>query len=217
MQGSDVAGEIVEVGEGVEGFQKGQRVIGHAFALLTGDNAEAAFQLYTLVPANVIATIPENMEFEEAVVLPLSVSCAAAALYEKNSLALTLLLPRSDSDNEKNDKSILIWGGSSSVGSSAIQLARASGLGVIATASPKNFEYVKSLGASTVLDHAHPEVVRYLVRALQDTQCVGAFDTVGQAIPQCVEVIKQLGGGHVVATADPPEELPVGVTAGHGS
>ena len=200
------------MGENVQHLQKGQRVIGHAFALLTGDHAEAAVQLYTLVPANMVAPIPNDMSFETAVVLPLSVSCAAAALYENNSLAL----PLPASNSEGNTKSILIWGGSSSVGSSAIQLARASGLQVIATSSPKNFDYVKGLGASVVLDHSDPEIVPKLVDALKESECVGAFDTVGKSIPQCVEIIKQLGGGHVVATSDPPEVLPSGVTANHG-
>lgn len=212
ISGSDVAGEIVELGAGVEHLKKGQRVIGHTFALLTGKNSEAAFQQYTLVPGNMIAPIPDDMAYATAAVLPLSVSCASAALYEKNSLGLPL--PNSGSKADGN--SILIWGGSSSVGSSAIQLARASGIEVIATASAKNFDYVKDLGASTVLDYAHPEIISELVEALRDSHCVGAFDTVGMAIPQCVEVIKQLGGGHVVATSDPPAKLPAGVTANHG-
>ena len=190
----------------------GQRVIAHAFALLTGDLAEAAFQLFTLVPANMVAPVPDDMSFATAAVLPLSVYCDAAELYQNHSLAIPLPSARA----EASGKSILIWGGSSSVGSSAIQLAHASGLEVIATSSPKNFGYVKGLGAAAVFDYTSSDTVSQLVNALKGSQCVGAFDTVGQAIPQCVELIKQLGGGHIVATSDPPEELPAGVTANHG-
>ena len=152
------------------------------------------------------------MSFATAVVLPLSVSCASAALFEKNALHL----PFPNLSTVDTGKSVLIWGGSSSVGSSAIQLARASGLKVIATASAKNFDYVKGLGAAYVLDYMHSNVVSQLVATLQGSDCVGAFDTVGSSIEQCAMVLEQLGGGHVVATADPPETLPAGVTANHG-
>ena len=152
------------------------------------------------------------MSFDDAVVLPLSVSCAAAALYEKNSLSLPL--PRVDAP--ENGKSILIWGGSSSVASSAIQLARASGLRVVATASPTNFEYVTKLGAEAVFDYKKQNIVSELVKALKDMNCVGAFDTVGKSVAECIDVVRQLGGGHVVATSNPPKELPSGVTANHG-
>ena len=196
-------------------------MVGHACAILTGNNAEAAFQKYTLLPANLIASIPEIMSFDTAAVLPLSVSCAAAALYEKD--ALSLPLPQADKMNanangqgDSAEKTILIWGGSSSVGSSAIQLARSSGLRVIATASEKHFDRAKDLGAAAVYDYRSPHVVADLVKVLQGSTCLGAFDTTGANVQDCAEILSQLGGGHVVATADPPKTLPEGVTANHG-
>jgi NADPH:quinone reductase-like Zn-dependent oxidoreductase len=45
--GCDLAGEVVEVGEGVTNIQKGQRVLGHAVSLLTGKPQDTAFQLYS--------------------------------------------------------------------------------------------------------------------------------------------------------------------------
>ena len=66
-----------------------------------------------------------------------------------------------------NGKTLLVWGGSSSVGSNAIQLAVASGYEVITTASMKNLEYVKSLGAGVAIDYNAPNVVSQLVKAVQ--------------------------------------------------
>lgn len=54
---------------------------------------------------------------------------------------------------KKNGRSILVWGGSSSVGAYAIQLASLGGFKVVATASPANFDYVRSLGADVVVDY----------------------------------------------------------------
>lgn len=105
------------------------------------------------MPANAVAELPEKIAAATGVVLPLGVSTAAAGLYQKDFLALPL--PREDF--EDLERTVLIWGGSSSVGSCAIQLAIASGADVITTASESNFEYVKALGARLVFDY-HKDV-----------------------------------------------------------
>ncbi|KAL2012852.1 hypothetical protein VTN00DRAFT_377 [Thermoascus crustaceus] len=68
---------------------------------------------------------------------------------------------------EPTGKTLLVWGGSSSVGSNAIQLAVAVGYEVISTASPKNFLYAKKLGASQVLDYHSEMIVDELVEAFK--------------------------------------------------
>lgn len=207
--GCDVAGEVVEVGDGVTNIKKGQRVLGHAISLLTAKNQDAGFQLYSSIPAMLVAPIPDNMSFEDASVIPLSLSTAAAGLYEKFLLAL----PHPSTSPEPSGSSILIWGGSSSVGSSAIQLAVASGLRVVSTASKRNFEYVKSLGAETVVDHSSPTVVDDLVTALKGSIFVGAYDSIGlpESVRPVAEVVSKLGGGMIADVLDPPSDLPAGV------
>jgi len=209
--GCDTAGEVVEVGEGVKNIKKGDRVLGHAIALLTGKNQDAGFQHYSSVPAALVAPIPDSVSFEDASVLPLSVSTAAAGLYEKFLLAL----PHPTTNPKPTGSTILIWGGSSSVGSSAIQLAVASGLKVVSTASKKNFEYVKKLGAETVLDHTSSSIVDDLVKELKESKFVGTYDSIGlpESIKPIAEVVAQLGGGKIAAVLDPPEGLPSGVEA----
>lgn len=95
-------------------------------------------------------------------VLPLGISTAAAGLFQKDFLNL----PFPKEDAEKLDRTVVIWGGSSSVGSCAIQLAVAAGAEVVTTASPTNFEYVRKLGAGSVFDY-HDEVP-FLLLAIND-------------------------------------------------
>ena len=212
--GCDVAGEVVDVGEGVSNLHKGQRVLGHTLSLLTGKNQDGGFQLYSSVSAVLTCPIPDALSFADASVVPLGLSTAAAGLYEKSNLAL-----RYPSAHPKpSGESVLIWGGSSSVGSSTIQLAVASGYRVVATASKRNFDYVKSLGAEIVVDHSGSTVVDDLVAALKGGKFVGAYDTIGlpESIKPTAAVVSQLGGGLLATTLDPPNDLPKGVEGKQG-
>lgn len=64
------------------------------------------------------------------------------------------------------------------MGSSTIQLAVASGLEVVSTSSFKNIEYVKSLGATHVFDHADSETVGEIIEVLKGREFVGAYDAI---------------------------------------
>lgn len=144
--GSDVAGEVVGVGAGVRHLQKGDRVIGHASGIPRGDSAYGGFQLYPRLQAATVARIPAAVPFERAVVLPLSVSTAAAGLYLGDTLGLRIPRPPEGAgqrgrEGEEKREVLLLWGGSSSVGSSVVQLAVASGYDVVATASPANCKH----------------------------------------------------------------------------
>ena len=88
--GEDVAGEVVEVGAGVSGFTVGDRVIAYAVGMEKNRNhaAEGAFQLFSVVQAQLTARIPDELSFESAVVLPLAISTAASALFQNDQLGL---------------------------------------------------------------------------------------------------------------------------------
>ncbi|UPL00286.1 hypothetical protein LCI18_011220 [Fusarium solani-melongenae] len=116
------------------------------------------------------------MTFAEAVVLPLAISTACAGLYAKDLLNLPLPSVKKPASN---GTTILIWGGASSVGATAIQLAAASGVTVVTTASPVNHEFVKSLGANAVFDYKSPTVVEDIAKALEETEFVGVYDAIG--------------------------------------
>lgn len=211
--GCDVAGEVYSVGEGVAGFEKGQRVAGNCCRLITGRNEEAGFQLYTLVVASLLTPIPDDISFEDAAVVPLSVTTAVAGLYAEDKLAV----PLPTANPQKSGKTILIWGGSSSVGCSTIQLANASGLEVIATSSEHNFSLLKSLGAAAAYDYRNPNVIDSLIEKLKGKVVVGCFDCIGtpDTMKACAKILSALGESFI-ASVSPLENLPSNVKGAQG-
>lgn len=144
---------------------------------MTGNPVNSAFQTYTVASDALASPIPDDMSFEQAVVLPLAISTASAGLYPKDLLGLPLPSPN---ESKKNGKTVLIWGGASSVGACAIQLAAASGATVITTASPANHELVRSLGADLIFDYRSPTVVGDIASALRNTNFAGVYDAIGE-------------------------------------
>lgn len=200
--GSDLAGDVVEVGAGVSRFKPGDRVLAHAVGTDRTRNsaAEGSFQAYTVVLATMAAPIPDAMPYERAAVLPLGLSTAACGLFETDQLALAApSVPR-----KPNGKTLLVWGGSTSVGSNAIQLAVAAGCDVVATASRKNFDYVKNLGASKVFDYNDASVIADVVDALKGKTIAGAFAVGPGSAEACVDVVGACKGNKFVAMATYP-------------
>lgn len=240
--GEDVAGEVVEVGAGVMAatgvdLKPGDRVIAHALGIGTGNPQYGGFQLYPRLKAVTVAKIPDDIPFRSAVVLPLSISTAAAGLYLKANLGLKFpdnddldttkneqqravtsnrneaqqSHPPQDGLHKKTPDTLLLWGGSSSVGSSVTQLAVASGYRVIATASPSNYNYVKSLGASLVLDYRNPDIESILISVLRSEDAgklVGAYDAIGSdaTARASARIVHALGGGRVTSVVSAPAD-----------
>ncbi|OQE37869.1 hypothetical protein PENCOP_c009G01289 [Penicillium coprophilum] len=175
--GEDAVGVVEAVGSGVTRFIKGQRVVAHCHGLMTGNPANSGFQIYPVTTEALTAAIPDTLSFEQAVVLPLAISTACAGLYQKEYLNLPL---PSANKVDLTDQTVLIWGGASSVGATAIQLATASGMRVVTTASEANHEFVKSLGADIVFDYQSPAVVKDIATALEGTDFVGIYDSIAE-------------------------------------
>ncbi|KAG1833263.1 chaperonin 10-like protein [Suillus subalutaceus] len=132
--GTDIAGIVEELGEGVENFRKGDRVLAHGGFT----NDLGGFQQYALTVASYTAKIPSSQSFDSAATVPVGFDTALVGLYGNEFGA---------------GKPIVIFGGSSSVGSYVIQLARLSGFyPIIATASPSNEDLVKDYGATHFFD-----------------------------------------------------------------
>lgn len=121
--GYDTSGEVVEVGSLVTRFKVGDRVVGHACGMneKTNKSSHCAFQNYTVLLEHMTTPIPESLSFEKASVIPLGLSTAACGLYEENHLALEH--PTSPRSKAGNGKTLLVWGGSTSVGVNAIQVS----------------------------------------------------------------------------------------------
>ncbi|KAJ4319714.1 hypothetical protein N0V94_003773 [Neodidymelliopsis sp. IMI 364377] len=200
--GHDVAGEVVEVGSQVTRFRVGDRVVGQALATDKKVNtvSHGGFQLYVTLLDRVASTIPDDMSFEAASVLPLGLATAAAGLFEKDQLGLGYpqLNPK------RTGKTLLVWGGSTSVGCNAIQLAVAAGYEVISTSSPKNFKLLKSLGASEVFDYNDRTVVEKVVGAMRGKTSAGAIAIGENSAFYCLDILGQCKGDKHIAMATLP-------------
>lgn len=209
--GSDVAGVVIAVGPNVMRFKEGDRVLGHGVGVFSRELQGCAFQAQTILLANMASEIPDSISFESAAVIPLGFSTAACALFQDTFL--NLQLPTVPSQTQVG-KTLLVWGGASSVGSNAIQLAVAAGYEVITTASEKNFEYVKKLGASHAFDYNSATISSDLLSSLEGKTLAGTLDCIGEdAWEYCMDIVHKSTGNKFIATTKrgcPPP--PEGVT-----
>lgn len=164
----------------------------HAQSLGTGNTANAAFQLFTLCDALVVSKIPSDLAFTSAAVLPLAISTAACCLFKNETLAL----PLPSLNPSSTGKSILVWGGSSSIGAIAIQLAVAAGVKVVSVAGGHNLDKIKGLGATAAFDYKSPKVTDDIIAALEGTEFIGVCDCIGtpDAAASWAPVYQKLGG-----------------------
>lgn len=216
--GVDLAGEVVEVGtEALSRFKIGDRVLGAAMGTIPEYNnpAEGAFQNFSVVKANAASKIPSTLEYVNASVLPLCLATAATALFVGEYLGLQL---PTEPAQPSTGKVLVVWGGSTSVGSNAIQLGVAAGYEVFTTASPKNFDYVKKLGASQAFDYKDEQVVEKMIDASKDKELAGAIAIGMNSLHPCATILSKSKGAKFVAdvmnpsvTTPIPEEL--GVTS----
>jgi NADPH2:quinone reductase len=143
VPGSEVAGTVAEVGEGVENVSVGDRMV---TLLGTGGYAE-----YAVAPARNLIPIPEGLDFDQAAAIPLQGLTAYHCI--KTSGAL------------EEGESVLVHAAAGGVGTLAVQMAKLLGAGtVIATASSdEKLDLARSLGADVLIDYTEetwPERVR---------------------------------------------------------
>lgn len=141
------------------------------------------------------STIPSSISYETACVLPLGLSTAACALFQTDYLAL----PLPTTSPTPTGKTLLVWGGATSVGCNAIQLARAAGCEVITTASPKNNAYLKHLGAAAVFDYHSPTAIRDIIAAFKNREAAGAISIGAGSMKACIEILSACQGTKFVA------------------
>lgn len=195
--GFDIAGEVVSVGLLVTKFKVGDRVAGLA---------AGGLQEYAALAEHLTTSIPHNLSWEQAAVLPMGVSVSTKLLFHKDMLAMDL----PSLNPARKEETVLIWGGSTSMGSCAIQLAVAAGYEVITTASPHNFEYVKALGASQVFDHSGPTVKEDLLGAFKGKTIAGAVANGAPLkdgpfiVETCADVVRSCAGKQFVAMTMAP-------------
>ncbi|EED23115.1 alcohol dehydrogenase, putative [Talaromyces stipitatus ATCC 10500] len=183
--GVEGAGVIEAIGSEVEGFQVGDEVLAWELSV---EGWGGAYQEHVVVPARFVAKKPKNISIEEAASLPI---CYNAAICTMFALKLRIPIPNfrgaSNSEGEPEPKSILVLGGSSVVGASAIQLLRLAypSVPIFATSSPAHHAHLLSLGATKVFDYHSPTMVSDIKAASPESRGVDMiFDVVGAGASQ---------------------------------
>jgi NADPH:quinone reductase-like Zn-dependent oxidoreductase len=177
VPGADLAGVVDKVGPGVTTLQPGQEVFGRSSG---GSYAE-----YSIAPANALALKPKTLSFDDAATIPVGATTAWQGLFDHGNL--------------QPGQRVLILGGAGGVGLFAVQFARWKGAHVISTASTRNVDFVRSLGAETVIDYTKANVGD----EIHDVDLV--FDTVGgTALTSAWPTLKR--GGTLVTIAGRPDE-----------
>jgi len=172
-----------------------------------GSHRGGTFQEYLVIPELITAKKSSNISFDGAATLSVGTLTAACALYNKMKLPYP-----SQKVNFDKPEYLLIWGGSSSVGQYAVQLGTLSGFTVITTASPRNHEYLKQLGAKYVLDHS-TDVTEEIVK-ITNGNLKYAFDTISADTAQkCANILsKTKSPVHLSVIAGKPKDISSNLT-----
>lgn len=197
--GTDAAGIVKKVGAGVTNVAVGDKVLHQGYF----DNRRATFQQYTVVPAEIVAKIPPNLSFDQASTIPLTLATAALGLYNTKPAGLGLAAPwEADGRGKYAGEPIIVIGGSSAVGQHAIQLAKLSGFSpIITTASLHNEAYLKSIGATHVVDRSAPlSQLAATVRGITARPVKVAYDAISYADTQNAVYDLLAPGGQLVIT-----------------
>ncbi|WP_066303495.1 NAD(P)-dependent alcohol dehydrogenase [Bacillus sp. FJAT-29814] len=166
--GMELAGEVESVGSNVSKFKQGDQVFA---ASLQGFGAYAEYKC--LPEDGPMALKPANITFEEAAAIPIGARTALHFLKKANV---------------GSGQKVLIYGASGSVGSYAVQIAKHFGASVTAVCSTSNLEWVKRLGADSLIDYT-----------VEDFSSTGEnydviFDTVGKSsFSACMKSLKKDG------------------------
>ncbi|MFT3919918.1 NADP-dependent oxidoreductase [Cloacibacterium sp.] len=176
--GHDLSGIVKEVGKNVKKYKIGDEVYSRPADFHIGTFAE-----YIAVREEDLAPKPKNISMEEAASVPLVALTAWQALVEIANL--------------KNGQKVFIQAGSGGVGTIAIQLAKHLGATVATTASAKNFDFLKELGADILIDYK----TQNFEQILQDYDVV-LNNQDNKTLEKSLNILKK--GGKVISISGPP-------------
>ena len=182
--GGDVAGTVIEVGEGVDTVAVGDRVIGR----LDGGGAAAE---YVAAPAGTVVAAPTAVPLAHAAAIPIAGLTAWQAVFEHAGVA--------------PGQRILVNGAGGGVGGFAVQLARYAGAHVIATAGPRSAEVVRRLGADQIIDYTAVPLADAM-----DAPVDAILNLVAMSARQAADLVRLVRPGGVVVSATVPVRAPTG-------
>lgn len=190
--GGDIAGVVIEVGEGVKNVSVGDKIYGQANTVAGNSGA---FAEYALTTANQVARIPSGLGFEQAGSLSL--------------VGVSALQGIKDNIGLKSGQKILIHGGAGNIGAIAIQIAKNIGAYVSATAKSEDTDFVIQRGADEVIDYTKQD----FVKILRDYDAV--FDTVGgEDFTSSFKILKENGVAvSMIAPVDETKAKEAGIRA----
>jgi len=176
--GHDVAGIISKVGKNVKKFKVGDEVYARP-----ADHRIGTFAEFIAIDEKDVALKPQNISMEEAASIPLVALTAWQVLVERAQL--------------KKGQKVFIQAGSGGVGTIAIQLAKHLGAIVATTASVKNFDLLKKLGADTLIDYKTED----FETVLKDYDVVlNSQDA--KTLEKSLNILKP--GGKAISISEPP-------------
>ena len=192
--GWDASGIVEAIGPDVTLFKVGDEVYYAGDITRSGSNAE-----FQRVDERIVGSKPNSLSFAEAAALPLTTITAYESFFDRLGI---------DRDGADKGRSILIIGAGGGVGSIGIQLAKAAGLVVIATASrPETTSWVKELGADHVVNHRESMVDQVRKLGLQHVDYIAIFNDM-RHWETAVELIRPQGAIVTIDNTDVP--MPMG-------
>ena len=198
VAGFDVAGVVEQLGPGVSRLAVGDEVYSMVYRPTV---QHGTFARHVIVPECYLALRPQKLSWEAAGALPMAGITAYQAVIKAGQL--------------QAGETVLMLGASGGVGSMAIQLARHAGATVIAVASARNADFMKSLGADFAVDYAAGPIAEAVRKVAPDGVEV-LFDAAGgDTLAHSVAALKPDGRlVSLLADAD-GLPLPAGVTFTH--
>ncbi|PYH72664.1 zinc-binding alcohol dehydrogenase family protein [Aspergillus vadensis CBS 113365] len=221
--GYDFCGKVIKTPPG-SNLRLGEVVAGYTPTGIGRPAKYGAHQQYLACPDEMAFSVPINLPQHHAACLSVVVMTACDALYNIFKFPLpSNLQGAKESQPHQQPQPLLIWGASSGVGLSAVQLARASGIHpILVTASPKNHPLLLRLGATCCFDYKSPNVVSEIAASLEDGQwgkLRRGFDAVGsQTDPSSAELLARCVAADdaqlvsVVVQRDPRFRMPFATT-----
>jgi len=175
--GKDLAGDVIEVGEGVTNVAVGDRI----FLQSDTKTERGAFQQYAIAKADISAKIPHNLTYDDVSTLPVALITPYLGLFKNDPEGFGLPNAFTDGRNKSAGRTIVIIGGSSIVGQFTIQLSKLAGIStIITTASLKHTEWLKSLGATHVIDRNTPALTAEVFKITGNQAVKYVYDAISE-------------------------------------